>query len=79
MLILAGWAAWLFLARVPLYEVTDAARLEVDSAVHPVDSPVSGRIIATHLVMGADVRAGDVLLEFDSKTERLQLNEEQAQ
>jgi multidrug resistance efflux pump len=79
MLILAAWAAWLLLARVPLYEVTDAARLEVDSAVHPVDSPVSGRIIATHLVMGADVQAGDVLIEFDSKTERLQLNEEQAQ
>jgi membrane fusion protein (multidrug efflux system) len=79
MLILAAWAAWLLLARVALYEVTDTARLEVDSAVHPVDSPASGRVVATHLAMGADVQAGDVLVEFDSKTERLQLNEEQAQ
>jgi multidrug resistance efflux pump len=79
MLILGAWVAWLFFARVALYEVTDTARLEVDSAVHPVDSPVSGRVVATHLGMGADVQAGDVLVEFDSKTERLQLNEEQAQ
>jgi membrane fusion protein (multidrug efflux system) len=79
MLVLAAWVAWLFLARVALYEVTDAARLEVDSAVHPVDSPVSGRVVATHLAMGADVQAGEVLVEFDSETERLQVNEENAQ
>jgi multidrug resistance efflux pump len=79
MLVLAAWVAWLFLARVALYEVTDTARLEVDTAVHPVDSPVSGRIVATHLAMGADVQAGDVLVEFDSQTERYQLNEERAQ
>ena len=79
MLILAAWVAWLFLARVTLYEVTDTARLEVDSAARPVDSPVSGRVVASHLAIGADIQAGDVLVEFDSKTERLQLNEEQAQ
>lgn len=79
MLALAAWVAWLFIARIALYEGTDTARLEIDSAVHPVDSPVSGRVVATHLAMGAEVQAGDVLVEFDSKTERLQLNEEQAQ
>jgi membrane fusion protein (multidrug efflux system) len=79
MLVLAAWVAWLFLARVELYEVTDTARLEVDSAVHHIQSPVSGRVISTHLAMGKDVQAGDVLIELDSKTERLQFNEEQAQ
>ena len=79
MLVLAAWVVWLFAARVALYEVTTAARLEVDTAAHPVESPVSGRVIATHLEMGKEVRAGDVLVELDSKTERLQLNEEQSQ
>jgi multidrug resistance efflux pump len=79
MLVLGGWVAWLFMARVTLYEVTDAARLEVDTAVHPVESPVSGRVVATHLRMGKDVQAGDVLVELDSRTERLEVNEEQAQ
>lgn len=79
MLVLFAWIAWLFLARVALYEVTDTARLEVDSAVHPVDSPVSGRVVAMHLTIGAEVHEGEVLVELDSQTERLRLNEEQAQ
>jgi len=78
LLVLGGWAAWLGMARVALYEVTDKARLEVDSAVHPIQSPVSGRIVATHLAMGKDVKAGDILVELDADTERLQLVEEQA-
>lgn len=79
MLVLGAWIAWLFLARVSLYEVTDTARLEVDSAVHPVDSPVSGRVVAIHLTIGAEVHEGDVLVELDSQTERFRLIEEQAQ
>ncbi|HKP86948.1 MAG TPA: HlyD family efflux transporter periplasmic adaptor subunit [Blastocatellia bacterium] len=79
MLVVAAWVVWLFAARVALYEVTNAARLEVDTAAHPVESPVAGRVIATHLQMGKQVQAGDVLVELDGKTERLQLNEEQTQ
>lgn len=79
LLVLAAWIVWLFAARVSLYEVTTAARLEVDSAAHPVESPVSGRVIATYLEMGKQTRAGDVLVELDGKSERLQLNEEQTQ
>lgn len=78
LLVLGGWTAWLLTARVALYEVTDSARLEVGSAVHPIESPVSGRVVATHLAMGKEVRAGDVLIELDSDTQRLQLAEEQA-
>jgi membrane fusion protein (multidrug efflux system) len=78
MLALAAWAAWLFLASVALYEVSDSARLEVDSAVHPVQSPLAGRVVATHLLMGRQVQAGDLLIELDSATNRLQLNEEQS-
>ena len=78
MLVLGGWAAWLGMARVALYEVTDKARLEVDSAVHPLQSPGAGRVVATHLAMGKEVKIGDILVELDSDTERLHLAEEQA-
>jgi multidrug resistance efflux pump len=78
MAVLGAWTAWLFLARVAVYEVTADARLEVDSAVHPVASPVSGRVVATHLVMGKAVNLGEVLVEIDSQAEQLQLSEEQA-
>ena len=40
--LLGTWGVWLFCARVTLYEVTDAARLEVDQAVHPVTAVAAG-------------------------------------
>src|SRR2546428_11867949 len=64
--LLAAWGAWFFLARVTRYEVSDAARLEVDAAVHPVDATAAGRIIALRLLLGKEVRAGDVLARIDS-------------
>jgi membrane fusion protein (multidrug efflux system) len=76
--VLGVWVAWLFLARVAVYEVTEAARLEVDSAVHPVASPVLGRVVATQLRIGRPVVAGEVLVELDSKEEQLRLREEEA-
>jgi membrane fusion protein (multidrug efflux system) len=78
MAVLGAWTAWLFMARVAVYEVTDTARLEVDRAVHPVQSPVFGRIVASHLAIGKQVNVGDVLVELDSEAEQLQLGEEQA-
>jgi membrane fusion protein (multidrug efflux system) len=78
MVVLGAWIAWLFLARVAVYAVTADARLEVDSAVHPVASPVLGRVVATDLRIGREVKVGEVLVELDSKAEQLQLGEEQA-
>jgi hypothetical protein len=59
-LLLAGWVAWFLLARVARYEVTDSARLEVDRAVHRVDAPVAGRVVATRLVLSRELEAGDI-------------------
>ena len=50
--LLAGWFLWLFRAAVPVYEVTDRARLEVDRALHPIEALVAGRVVATRLVLG---------------------------
>jgi multidrug resistance efflux pump len=73
---LAGvWSAWLVAARVPVYQLSEAARLEVER-IHPVASPVAGRVVSTALVVGRDVHQGDVLLEIEAVRERLETDEQ---
>ena len=76
-ILLGAWTAWMLLAQVALYEIAHTARLEVDSAVYPVEAPVAGRVVATHLAIGREVQAGDVLVELDARAEQLQLIEEE--
>jgi membrane fusion protein (multidrug efflux system) len=73
--ILGGWVAWACLARVAVYEVTQSARLEVDRAVHPIATPLAGRVAATHLVVDQEVQMSEVLVELDVATQRLQHEE----
>lgn len=75
-ILLGAGVAWFFLARISLYEVTETARLEVVQAVHPVEAATTGRVVATHAVLGQEVRVGDVLVELDARAERLRLEEE---
>jgi multidrug resistance efflux pump len=75
--LLAAGAAWFFFARVGVYEISDQARLEVERAAHPLASPLGGRVVATHLSLGQKVQAGDVVVELESESARLQLDEEQ--
>jgi multidrug resistance efflux pump len=77
-ILLGLWVMWFFLGRVDRYEVTDTARLEVERASTALQAPVDGRVAASHLSLGKEVKAGDVLLELDAHAERLQLQEEQA-
>jgi multidrug resistance efflux pump len=76
--LLGAWGAWFIGARVALYAVSDTARLEMSQAAHPVEVPVAGRVVATHLVLGEEVQGDDVLVELDATTQQLQLEEEQA-
>jgi len=76
-LLLGGWLAWFFLARVERYEVTDVARLEVDRAIYSVQAPVAGRVVVSRLVLDREVQAGDILVEIETDPQRLQLHEEQ--
>jgi multidrug resistance efflux pump len=69
------WSTWLVTARVPVYQISEAARLEVER-VHPVAATAAGRVVATSLVMGRDVRQGDVLLEVEADRQRLETGEE---
>ncbi|HLG13779.1 MAG TPA: hypothetical protein VJH03_04525 [Blastocatellia bacterium] len=71
-----AWLYWFFNARVALYSVTDTARIEVEQAVFPVQAIVGGRVIAVHTTIGRQVDAGDLLIEIDTGTDRMQLEEE---
>jgi len=74
--LLGAWGTWAILASLPVYAVTEVARLEVDRAVHPVQAPVAGRIVVTHLHLGQEVQARDVLVELETAVQQLQLDEE---
>jgi multidrug resistance efflux pump len=76
--LLAAWGAWFIGAQVALYAVSETARLEMSQATHPVEAPVAGRVVATHLVLGQEVQGGDVLVELDATAQHLQREEEQA-
>jgi multidrug resistance efflux pump len=73
--LLIAWIAWFGLGRVTIYEVTSQARLEVQSAAHPVAAPVGGRIVETRLAVGREVRAGEVLVALDDAAEQLAIRE----
>ncbi|HEX8772653.1 MAG TPA: HlyD family efflux transporter periplasmic adaptor subunit [Pyrinomonadaceae bacterium] len=74
--LLGAWTAWLILARVTLYEVSDAARLEADQAGYTLEASVPGRVVSANLTVGKEVKAGDVLAQLDTSEQRLQLDEE---
>jgi multidrug resistance efflux pump len=71
-----AWLVWAFQAVVVRYEISDSARLEVDAAPYPIEAQVAGKLTASRLVLGKEVRAGDVLVELDSRSEQLSLNQE---
>src|SRR5215831_3144988 len=76
--LLTAWAIWFVRARVPVYATSEYARLEVARSTHPVDAPLTGRVVAVPIGLGSVVAAGDVLVEFDASVEKLQLAEARA-
>ena len=72
------WGAWFFAVPISLYEVSSRARLEAQRAVHPLEAPIAGRVRASHMQLGREVQAGDVLVELEDDTARLLLEETQA-
>ncbi|WP_437592972.1 HlyD family secretion protein [Sorangium sp. So ce1000] len=74
----AAGVAWLFLARVTRYETSEAARLEAAQAAHRVEAPASGKVAAVKLALGAEVQAGELLVELDDGALRLEMEEKRA-
>jgi membrane fusion protein (multidrug efflux system) len=79
LVLLGGWGAWFFLARVSLYAVSDSARLEVDREAHAVEAAVGGRVAARSMRLGQEVTKGDVLLELDAEPTHLLIEERGAE
>jgi membrane fusion protein, adhesin transport system len=76
--LLALWLGWFFFGRVTLFELSRSARLEVQQSAHPVAAVLASKIVVNALVLGQEVRAGDVLVELDASTEALRLREEES-
>jgi multidrug resistance efflux pump len=76
--LLALVVLWVILARVPIYALSEFARLQARDEVHPVDTQVSGRVIAVNLPVGGRVKKGDVLLTLDATDVRLRLEDGRA-
>lgn len=76
LLLVGAWITWAARAHVTRYEISDSARLEVTAATYPVQAGVSGRLIASRLLLGRQVQVGEVLVELDSRAEQLSLDEE---
>lgn len=77
-LLLAAWLAWFAFGRVTVYEVSRQARLEVQQSAHPVAAVVASRVAVNRLVLGQEVRAGEILIELDAQPEKLKLQEERS-
>jgi len=78
-LLLVGWAGWMFGARVAVYRTSENARLEVSPAPTRISAPVAGRVRIANLTIGRSVAAGDVLVELDAPLERLALDRARGQ
>jgi multidrug resistance efflux pump len=76
--LLALVVLWVILARVPIYALSEFARLQARDEVHPVDTQVSGRVIAVNLPVGGRVKKGDVLLTLDATDVSLRLEDGRA-
>ncbi|HEX4168341.1 MAG TPA: HlyD family efflux transporter periplasmic adaptor subunit [Bryobacteraceae bacterium] len=76
LLLLGAWSVWAFRARVTRYEISDTARLELNGAAYPLQANVAGELVASHLNLGRQVEAGEILLELDSEGQLLSLAEQ---
>lgn len=74
-ILIVAWIAWFALAEVPVYVVSQSARVQAGADVHPVDTYVTDRVVSVHLPVGGRVEKGDVLLELDSTDIRLRLEQ----
>jgi membrane fusion protein (multidrug efflux system) len=74
----SAWMTWGTNARIPLYTVSESARLEVAEAPHPVDADRAGRVGSVRLTVGSAVQTGDSLVELDARDLQLEEAEMQA-
>jgi len=77
-LCVGGLVTWAVLAEVPLVKVSSQARIEPHNAVYRIEPPSAGRVVRSLLNLDEDIKEGDLLIEFDTRAERLELDQSKA-
>src|SRR5207248_2544516 len=75
---LGGLVAWTVGAKIPVLKVSTLGRIEPHNAVHRIEPPEAGRVVRSMLELDKQVEEGDLLIEFDTRTERLELAQSEA-
>ncbi|TMQ12419.1 MAG: HlyD family efflux transporter periplasmic adaptor subunit [Deltaproteobacteria bacterium] len=70
-----GLAVWAAAAEVPVMKVSSQGRVEPHNAVYRLEPPAAGRVVRSMLNLDQDVKEGDLLIEFDTRSERLELEQ----
>lgn len=78
MLGVSGLVVWAAIARVPIVKVSSQARIEPHDEVYRLEPPSAGRVIRSRLKLDEDVKEGEPLIEFDTRTEQLELEQSKA-
>jgi membrane fusion protein len=77
--LLLAWGAWFLRVPVPVYSLSESARLKVVANIQPINAAATARIKAVHIALGRQVRAGDPLVELDSERLNLELTDNVSQ
>jgi len=73
-----GLIAWATCAEVPVMKVSSQGRIEPHNAVYRLEPQAAGKVVRSLLDLDKDVKEGDLLIEFDTRTERLELDQARA-
>jgi hemolysin D len=56
-------------------KVSSQGRIEPHNAVHRLEPPGAGRVVRSMLNLDEEIKKGDLLIEFDTRSERLELEQ----
>jgi len=76
--LLGCWLGWFFFAEVTLKAVTPLARLEASLEPHPVMAEIAGRVASSRLQVGVEVKSGEILVAFETRSLDLEISEAEA-
>jgi hemolysin D len=74
---LIGLAAWALEARIPVLKVSTLGRIEPHNAVHRLEPPEAGIVVRSMMALDKEVVEGELLIEFDTHEQRLDLEQSQ--
>jgi multidrug resistance efflux pump len=75
---LGGLTTWAVAARVPVMKVSSQGRIEPHNAIYRLEPPAAGRVMRSLLALDEEVKEGDLLVEFDTRSEQLELEQSEA-